>query len=75
MVCYPQNVQRKHMRESRRGNSNCEWGLLSNPQKQERPESSKKPQVSKNGVVETKKRVDFSENDDDFILKHKKSKA
>lgn len=43
--------------------------------KQERPESSNKPQFSKNGDTKPKKRSNYSdEDDDDFIAKRKKSK-
>jgi len=40
--------------------------------KQERPESSKKPQVSKNVDVKAKKRVNYSDDDDDDF--HRKGK-
>ncbi|KAJ0971788.1 hypothetical protein J5N97_019747 [Dioscorea zingiberensis] len=42
--------------------------------KLERPESSKKPLASKNGDIKAKKRVSYSDDDDDFIVKSKKPK-
>lgn len=43
--------------------------------KYERPESSKKPQFSKNVDSKAKKRVEYSDDDDDFIAKCKKIKS
>ncbi|CAH2080549.1 unnamed protein product [Thlaspi arvense] len=40
-----------------------------------KPESSKRAQVSKNGEVKVKKRIIDSDDDDDFILSHKKRKG
>lgn len=42
--------------------------------KSERPESSNKSQVTKNGDAKVKKRVSYSDDDDDFIVKAKKPK-
>ncbi|XP_010924557.1 uncharacterized protein [Elaeis guineensis] len=70
----PERAKKAYERKQRR-QQQLRMGTPIKSTKQEKPESSKKPQVWKNGVVKIKKRVDFSDNDDDFIVKYKKSKG
>ncbi|MQM02468.1 hypothetical protein Taro_035242 [Colocasia esculenta] len=43
--------------------------------KPDRPESSRSSQALKSGDIKAKKRVNYSDDDDDFIVKHKKAKG
>ncbi|CAN6340956.1 unnamed protein product [Urochloa humidicola] len=43
--------------------------------RKDRPESSKKPTASSNIDLKAKKRVDYSDDDNDFIVKMKRSKG
>lgn len=43
--------------------------------KKDKPESSKKPVTSNNVDSKAKKRVDYSDDDNDFIVKMKRSKG
>ncbi|EHA8591690.1 hypothetical protein COCNU_scaffold124049G000010 [Cocos nucifera] len=70
----PERAKKAYERKQKR-QQQLRMGTPIKSTKQERPESSKKLRVSKNGVVKANKRVDFGDNDDDFIVKHKKSKG
>ncbi|CAL9039631.1 unnamed protein product [Musa banksii] len=70
----PERAKKAYERKQRRQQQQ-RLGTPIKSNKQERPESSKKPQVSKNGDVKAKKRVNHSDDDDDdFIVKSKKAK-
>ncbi|CAL9132559.1 unnamed protein product [Musa textilis] len=70
----PERAKKAYERKQRRQQQQ-RLGTPIKSNKQERPESSKKPQVSKNGDVKAKKRVNYSDDDDDdFTVKSKKAK-
>ncbi|RWW89278.1 hypothetical protein BHE74_00001785 [Ensete ventricosum] len=70
----PERAKKAYERKQRRQQQQ-RLGTPIKSNKQERPESSKKPQVSKNGDVKAKKRVNYSDDDDDdFIVKSKRAK-
>ncbi|XP_038981400.1 uncharacterized protein LOC103699949 isoform X2 [Phoenix dactylifera] len=68
----PERAKKAYERKQKR-QQQLRMGTPIKSTKQERPESSKKPQVSKNGDVKAKKRVNY--DDDDFIVKQKKSRG
>ncbi|KAG1346699.1 hypothetical protein COCNU_06G005280 [Cocos nucifera] len=70
----PERAKKAYERKQKR-QQQLRMGTPIKSTKQERPESSKKPQVSKNGDVKAKKRVNYNDDDDDFIVKQKKSKG
>ncbi|XP_010917830.1 uncharacterized protein [Elaeis guineensis] len=70
----PERAKKAYERKQKR-QQQLRMGTPIKSTKQERPESSKKPQVLKNGDVKAKKRVNYNDDDGDFIVKQKKSKG
>ncbi|XP_072995873.1 uncharacterized protein [Typha latifolia] len=70
----PERAKKAYERKQKRQHQ-LRTGTPIKPIKQERPESSKSPQAIKNGDAKAKKRVSYSDDDDDFIVKTKKSKG
>jgi len=67
----PERAKKAYERKQKR-QQQLRMGTPIKSTKQDRPESSKKPQVSKNVDVKANKRINYSDEDDDFIVKHKK---
>lgn len=70
----PERAKKAYERKQKR-QQQLRMGTPIKSTKQERPESSKKLQVLKNGDVKAKKRVNYNDDDDDFIVKKMKSKG
>eukprot|EP00262_Sarcandra_glabra_P007495 TRINITY_DN20341_c0_g2_i1.p1 TRINITY_DN20341_c0_g2~~TRINITY_DN20341_c0_g2_i1.p1 ORF type:complete len:195 (+),score=50.23 TRINITY_DN20341_c0_g2_i1:183-767(+) len=71
----PPSAKKAYERKQRRQQQLRTGTPIKSP-KAERPESSQRHHASKNGELKTKKRIlDFSDDDDDFIIKRKKVKG
>uniref|UniRef100_A0A1D1XJI1 RuvB-like helicase 1 n=1 Tax=Anthurium amnicola TaxID=1678845 RepID=A0A1D1XJI1_9ARAE len=70
----PEKAKKAHEKKQKR-QQQLRTGTPIKSSKPQRPESSKKPQVLKNGDIKTRKRMNYSDDDDDFILKHKKARS
>lgn len=71
----PDRAKRAYEKKQRRQQQLRTGTPIKSP-KLERPESSKKPPAPKNGDIKAKKRVNYSDDDDDeFIMKLKKTRS
>ncbi|KAI0515980.1 hypothetical protein KFK09_008651 [Dendrobium nobile] len=68
----PDRAKKAYERKQRKQHQ-LRTGTPIKSQKSDRPESSKS-QLSKNSDSKAKKRVDYSDSDDEIIIKHKRSK-
>lgn len=68
----PERAKRAYERKQKR-QQQSRMGTPIKSIKQEKPESSKRPQISSSADIKAKKRVEYSDDDDDddFIVKRK----
>ncbi|RWR82692.1 hypothetical protein CKAN_01142100 [Cinnamomum micranthum f. kanehirae] len=71
----PERAKKAYDRKQRRQQQLRMGTPIKSPKIESRPESSQKHQPSKNGDFKPKKRINYSSDDDDFIIKHKKARS
>eukprot|EP00268_Persea_americana_P004829 TRINITY_DN1156_c1_g1_i1.p1 TRINITY_DN1156_c1_g1~~TRINITY_DN1156_c1_g1_i1.p1 ORF type:complete len:203 (-),score=53.22 TRINITY_DN1156_c1_g1_i1:764-1372(-) len=71
----PERAKKAYERKQRRQQQLRMGTPIKSPKIESRPESSQKHQPSKNGDFKPKKRINYSSDDNDFIIKHKKARS
>ena len=72
----PERAKKAYERKQKRQQQVRMGAPIKPSRRKDRPaESSRKPAASSNMNLKAKKRVDYSDNDDDFIVKLKRSKG
>lgn len=70
----PERAKKAYERKQKR-QQQLRMGTPIKSNKTEKPESSQKQQSLKNGEFNPKKRINYSDDNNDYIIKHKKVKG